>query len=312
MLFSSFYPPIRTLYGDIACQLQPKINQVFEQHNSHQTSKIEIDNNVNGNTNKDIDKRKSKGINIKDVILKVDSKSNFEPINNDNETHQMIRGLSPEINTDRYDHDVSKIKLSKTKPDYFFFEVFLMNKYLQFFEYSMDILDEDQVDDSDTIYKMIVDFIELIISADHSLHIQQNYTKSIDLFKKLSCLLPPSSHSHSLIDSINKYSPSSLFKSIVFPSSLKTSQIFAMKIYHSLHFIYFAQKDYAKQEEEINKILLIDPNDYYAMFGLALVRYSQSKFPEAETLLNEVQHSCKDKDCLFHIEKFTKLLTEML
>lgn len=311
MLFASFYPPIRKLYGDLACHVQPKINCVFEP-NSSQINKNDSEINTVGEEDKI---RKSKGINMIEVRLDVDNKVKFEINNNDNETHKMIKGLSSkEILTDNYEDNINKTPPSnRTKPEDFFFEVLILNKYLQFFEYNTDILDQKEVDDSDTLNKMIVDFIEAIISADHCLYIQQNYNKSMNLFKKLASLLSASSQEgQSLIENINKYSSSSLMKFIEFPSTLTTAQIFEMKIYHSLHFIYFTQGDYIKQEEEINRILSLDPNDYYAIFGLASVRYFQSKFPEVETLLNEVQKSCKDKDCSFQIEKFTKLLADIL
>ena len=54
------------------------------------------------------------------------------------------------------------------------------------------------------------------------------------------------------------------------------------------NFIYFMNKNFEKQKEMVEKILVINQNDFYGLFSLAYIRLIQSNIPESSELINSL------------------------
>ena len=61
-----------------------------------------------------------------------------------------------------------------------------------------------------------------------------------------------------------------------------------LKILHMRNFIYFMNKNFEKQKEMVEKILVINQNDFYGLFSLAYIRLIQSNIPESFELINSL------------------------
>ena len=62
----------------------------------------------------------------------------------------------------------------------------------------------------------------------------------------------------------------------------------SLKILHMINFINFMSKNFERQKDTVEKILLINQNDFYGLFSLAYIRLIQSNIPESSELINSL------------------------
>ena len=62
----------------------------------------------------------------------------------------------------------------------------------------------------------------------------------------------------------------------------------SLKILHMGNFISFLSKNFERQKDIVEKILLLNQNDYYGLFSLAYIRLIQSNIPESSELINSL------------------------
>ena len=61
-----------------------------------------------------------------------------------------------------------------------------------------------------------------------------------------------------------------------------------LKILHMSNFINFISGNFEKQKDDVEKILLLNQNDFYGLFSLAYIRLIQSNIPESSELINSL------------------------
>ena len=62
----------------------------------------------------------------------------------------------------------------------------------------------------------------------------------------------------------------------------------SLKILHMYNFINFMSKNFERQKDSVEKILVINQNDFYGLFSLAYIRLIQSNIPESSELINSL------------------------
>ena len=61
-----------------------------------------------------------------------------------------------------------------------------------------------------------------------------------------------------------------------------------LKILHMSNFINFICGNFEKQKDNVEKILLLNQNDFFGLFSLAYIRLIQSNIPESSELINSL------------------------
>ena len=61
-----------------------------------------------------------------------------------------------------------------------------------------------------------------------------------------------------------------------------------LKILHMSNFINFICGNFEKQKDNVEKILLLNQNDFYGLFSLSYIRLIQSNIPESSELINSL------------------------
>ena len=56
------------------------------------------------------------------------------------------------------------------------------------------------------------------------------------------------------------------------------------------NFINFMSKNFDRQKDAVEKILLIDQNDFYGLYSLAYIRFIQSNIPESSELITSLMN----------------------
>jgi hypothetical protein len=83
------------------------------------------------------------------------------------------------------------------------------------------------------------------------------------------------------------------------------------KILHELDYIYFIKNDIQNMEKTVLELLLIDKNDYFAIFNFSYVRYKQVRIPESDELLGnaiELSKSTNNKSFERALHNFESIL----
>mgnify|MGYP006988990296 FL=1 len=62
----------------------------------------------------------------------------------------------------------------------------------------------------------------------------------------------------------------------------------SLKILHMRNFINFINKNLERQKDSVEKILLIDQNDFFGLYSLAYIRLVQSNIPESYELITSM------------------------
>ena len=77
----------------------------------------------------------------------------------------------------------------------------------------------------------------------------------------------------------------------IFGKNLKLIDIeifLSLKILHMSNFISFISKKFENQKNAVEKILLINQNDFYGLFSLSYIRLIESNIPESSELINSL------------------------
>ena len=80
-----------------------------------------------------------------------------------------------------------------------------------------------------------------------------------------------------------------LDKNLIIDNKLMNIGTFlTLKILHMSNFIFFMSKNFNRQIGTVEKILVINQNDFYGLFSLAYIKLIQSNIPESSELINSL------------------------
>ena len=305
MFFSSFYPPIKRIYGYFAGKITNENFIVLGDINlknlsAKNLSKININENKKEMNNKIDNNNLINKSNNKICDNKEFSKSN-ESKNKNNE----IEINNNEINIDIDSENKSDDSSTEDKYDIIFQKLFLMDpfKFNNVINYSY-ILKKTKYNVSLNSF-----FSKLKDAEDFLFTIDNNRNNSI-IFKQaeskfLSTLSILNEFENSKENPLNKY----LLKNIInknfeqyniFKKYPNLATFLKVKIYHDMNFLFYISGNMKKQEKVYYNLNYIDKDfniDYYAYFSFSYIKYKQFKYPESEILLEEaIELSTKDNN----------------
>ena len=325
-VFSSFYPPIKRLYGNLhkrdtsssVSYLAGEINYFLKtksltKPNSGSEKDIALDNNdtnmthipINFNNLNDDEKYFSEKTKKKEEKAKENiSEKDSENISLNEEIKSRINlyrvKLIQIMNKDSYlfSLDYSSIYTTQIQG----------NKYIDIKIESIYNFLKKLQDTNDKLIKIcnINQNINNIFNLN-SLNFSKNqskFDKNLDEYNKLSeniytCsfLLETITNGKYFHDKNIKINFDEFIKNNyhIFQSNLiigdKIEDIetfLVLKILHMRNFIYFMNKNFERQKEMVEKILIINQNDFYGLFSLAYIRLIQSNIPESSELINSL------------------------
>ena len=306
MFFSSFYPPIKRIYGYFAGKITnenyivlgdinlknlsaknlSKIN--FNQNKKEMNNKIDNNNLINNSNNKISDNKEF-------------NKSN-ESKNKNNEIEINNNEINIEFDSENKSDDSS----TEDKYDIIFQKLFLMDpfKFNDVINYSY-ILKKTKYNN----VNLNSFFSKLKDAEDFLFTIDNNRNNSI-IFKQaesklLSTLSMLNEFENSEDNPLNKYSLKNLINKNfeqynIFKKYPTLTMFLKVKIYHDMNFLFYISGNMKKQEKVYYNLNYIDKDfniDYYAYFSLSYIKYKQFKYPESEILLEEaIELSNKDNN----------------
>jgi hypothetical protein len=311
MLFSSFYPPIKRLYGDVVFKVENSdlkgLGEGEEKISSKERSNI-ID--IDADMNKKIIENESdfcfEKLKHNNLIKRTKSDNS---INCDCQHHRNNSAISAKNVSDEKINVEKDIEL----------ELALKQQNLNMF-YSIGPSEHNPF--SSIIYlnpyltklKSFINkesYIEILVSKNKIYFfyeqiklIEQNienneYSKAE---KILENLINDFTNYRSILDQTKI-----TFNNKYINSHSKQSITFLLKLYHLFHYISYLQNNIEKQETIANKILKLDSNDYYSIIELAYVRYQQTKFPECDELLRSAITFCEKTKHEIYISKIKEI-----
>ena len=305
MFFSSFYPPIKRIYGYFAGKITNENFIVLGDINlknlsAKNLSKININENKKEMNNKIDNNNLINKSNNKICDNKEFSKSN-ESKNKNNE----IEINNNEINIDIDSENKSDDSSTEDKYDIIFQKLFLMDpfKFNNVINYSY-ILKKTKYNVSLNSF-----FSKLKDAEDFLFTIDNNRNNSI-IFKQaeskfLSTLSILNEFENSKDNPLNKYLLKNLINKNfeqynIFKKYPNLTTFLKVKIYHDMNFLFYISGNMKKQEKVYYSLNYIDKDfniDYYAYFSLSYIKYKQFKYPESEVLLEEaIELSNKDNN----------------
>jgi hypothetical protein len=63
-----------------------------------------------------------------------------------------------------------------------------------------------------------------------------------------------------------------------------------LKLLHMKNFVHFVSKNFERQKDSVENILLINQNDFYGLLSLSYIRLIQSNLPECSELINSLSN----------------------
>ena len=323
-VFSSFYPPIKRLYGNLHRRdtsssvpyLAGEINYFLK---TKRLTKPDGENNIVLDNN---------DTNMTHIPF------NFDSLNDDekyfSEKIKKKGEKSKEIISDKNSENISLNEEIKSRIDLYRVKLIpIMNKdsYLFSLDYSSIYTTQIRGDKMiDIKIESIYNFLNKLQDTNDKLikvcNINQNintifninnlnfsknenqFDKNIDEYNKLSeniytCsfLLQTITDGKYFHDKNIKINFDEFIKNnyhifqanLIIGDKIKDIETFlALKILHMRNFIYFMNKNFEKQKEMVEKILVINQNDFYGLFSLAYIRLIQSNIPESFELINSL------------------------
>ena len=323
-VFSSFYPPIKRLYGNLhrrdTCSsvsyLAGEINYFLKTKHLAE---------LNTEKNKILDNNDT---NITHVPI------NFDNINDDekylSEKIKKKREKNNEINPDKISENISLNEEIKKRLNLYRIKLIqIMNKdpYLFSLDYSSIYTTQIQGDKIiDIKIESIYNFIKKLQDTNDKLikicNINQNintifninnlnfsknqneFDKNFDEYNKISENLYTCSfllqtitdgkyfHDNNIkinFDDFIKNNYHIFQTNLIIGDKITDIETFlVVKILHMRNFIYFMNKNFERQKEMVEKILVINQNDFYGLFSLAYIRLIQSNIPESSELINSL------------------------
>ena len=322
-VFSSFYPPIKRLYGNLhrrdTCS---SVSYLAEEINYFLRTK-----SIPKGDEKDIaiDKndRDSTLDNLNLDNLKDDEKYFSEEIKKKGEINNESISEKKSENNSMNEEIISRLNIYRPKL------IQIMNKdpYLFSLDYSSIYTTQIQGDKIiDIKIESIYNFIKNLQDTNDKLiqicNINQNintifninylnfsknqykFDKSLDEYNKLSENIETCSfllktinegkyfHEKSIIINFDEFIKNNydIFQAnlIIGDKIMNIETFLVLKILHMRNFIYFMNKNFEKQKEMVERILIINQNDFYGLFSLAYIRLVQSNIPESSELINSL------------------------
>ena len=343
-VFSSFYPPIKRLYGNLhkrdtdgsISYLAGEINYFFKKHQKRASS----ENNL---SLENIDET------MTHVPINLDNLDDDEKYfnekkknkNNNYKDNEVIDEKKSELNYEN-EEIISRINLYGPKL------IQIMNKdpYLFSLDYSSiykkQIQGEKNIDiNIETIYNF---FKQLQVTNDKLIricNINQNinllfninylknttnkcpFGKNFDEYNKLNdniygcffllkiLIKEKTFHNKNIqinFDDFIKNNYKIFEKNLFIDNKLMDIETFlSLKILHMNNFINFLCKNFERQKDSLEKILLINQNDFYGLFSLAYIRLVQSNIPES----SEIVCSLLNKEEISKIPFYNYILNYM-
>ena len=307
MFFSSFYPPIKRIYGYFAGKITNENFFVLGEDinlknlSAKNLNKININDNKTENNNKIdnndklINKSTNKQYDNKEINKSNDSKNKNNEIEINNN----------EINIDIDSENKSDDSSTEDKYDIIFQKLFLMDpfKFNNVINYSYILKKTKYNVNLNSFFSKLKDAEDFLFTIDN------NRNNSI-IFKQaesklISTLSLLNEFESSGENPLNKY----LLKNVINKNfeqynifkKYPTLTIFLkVKIYHDMNFLFYISGNMKKQEKVYYSLNYIDKDfniDYYAYFSLSYIKYKQFKYPESEILLEEaIELSTKDNN----------------
>ena len=307
MFFSSFYPPIKRIYGYFAGKITNENFFVLGEDinlknlSAKNLNKININDNKTENNNKIdnndklINKSTNKQYDNKEINKSNDSKNKNNEIEINNN----------EINIDIDSENKSDDSSTEDKYDIIFQKLFLMDpfKFNNVINYSYILKKTKYNVNLNSFFSKLKDAEDFLFTIDN------NRNNSI-IFKQaesklISTLSLLNEFESSGENPLNKYLLKNLinknFEQYNIFKKYPTLTIFLkVKIYHDMNFLFYISGNMKKQEKVYYNLNYIDKDfniDYYAYFSLSYIKYKQFKYPESEILLEEaIELSIKDNN----------------
>ena len=275
-LFASFYPPIKRLYGDFAQRFTNNNIDIFSSVNLN-SNKVTNPKNYKDCFNEIYEVNNSKNTNeeveFKDgnIIIKIPDTSNefdkYKGFSNNN-----LNQLNQNLNVDSILNNIYKLNPFLNKLNY---------------TYLSGISNET-----------LKEFFEILKEAEETSERKNDLDKSIKLYYEAFYILELFIKENDNKNPFEEIEFEKIFNNDGYKNIKNKSVIIFLKqkILHVLDYIYFIQNDIQNMENIVRKLLLIDKNDYFAIFNISYVRYKQFKIPESDELLGNAIELSKDNN----------------
>ena len=329
-VFSSFYPPIKRLYGNLYTRdtdgsvpyLAGEINYFLKKNkdlsssNSNSENNSTLDNNnnlsithapMNINDLKDDEKyfnekEKNKNKNDFNENMSINNKSENDSINE--EVISRINNYKPKLirimNKDPYLFSLNYSSIYKNLIQKQNIININIESIYNFFK-QLQVTNDNLIkicNINQNIYSVFN--INNLNSANNISKFKENYSELNKLsdnisacFFLLSILIKEKSfHDKNIKIDFNAFIKDNyqLFeKNLITDYKLMNIETFLrLKILHMSNFINFISGNFEKQKDDVEKILLLNQNDFYGLFSLAYIRLIQSNIPESSELINSL------------------------
>ena len=273
-LFASFYPPIKRLYGDFAKRFTNSNIDIFSpvilNSNRLKNNKSTKDC-INEIYEHNYSKNSNEEVEFKDgnIIIKIpDTSKDFDKykgLSNNN-----LNQLNQNLNIESILNNIYKLNPFLNKLNYEYLSG-ISNDYLK-------------------------EFFEILKEAEESSERKNDLDKCIELYYKASYILDLFLEENKNKNPFEEIEFEKLFHNEGNKNfNNKNVNIFLkQKILHELDYIYFIKNDIQNMEKTVLELLLIDKNDYFAIFNISYVRYKQFRFPESDELLGNAIELSKE------------------
>ena len=273
-LFASFYPPIKRLYGDFAKRFTNSNIDIFSpvilNSNRLKNNKSTKDC-INEIYEHNYSKNSNEEVEFKDgnIIIKIpDTSKDFDKykgLSNNN-----LNQLNQNLNIESILNNIYKLNPFLNKLNYEYLSG-ISNDYLK-------------------------EFFEILKEAEETSERKNDLDKCIELYYKASYILDLFLEENKNKNPFEEIEFEKLFhKEGNKNFNNKNVNIFLkQKILHELDYIYFIKNDIQNMEKTVLELLLIDKNDYFAIFNISYVRYKQFRIPESDELLGNAIELSKE------------------
>lgn len=273
-LFASFYPPIKRLYGDFAKRFTNSNIDIFSpvilNSNRLKNNKSTKDC-INEIYEHNYSKNSNEEVEFKDgnIIIKIpDTSKDFDKykgLSNNN-----LNQLNQNLNIESILNNIYKLNPFLNKLNYEYLSG-ISNDYLK-------------------------EFFEILKEAEETSERKNDLEKCIELYYKASYILDLFLEENKNKNPFEEIEFEKLFHNEGNKNfNNKNVNIFLkQKILHELDYIYFIKNDIQNMEKTVLELLLIDKNDYFAIFNISYVRYKQFRIPESDELLGNAIELSKE------------------
>ena len=311
MLFSSFYPPIKRLYGDVVFKVENSdlkgLGEGEEKISSKERSNI-ID--IDADMNKKIIENESdfcfEKLKHNNLIKRTKSDNSIDCNCQHHRNNSAISAKNVSDEKINVEKDIEvELALKHQNSNMFysvgpnehnpFSSIIYLNPYLTKLKSFIN---------KESYIEILVSKNKIYFFCEQIKLIEQNienneYSKAERILENL---INDFTNYRSILDQTKI-----TFNNKYINSHSKQSITFLLKLYHLFHYVSYLQNNIEKQETIVNKILKLDSNDYYSIIELAYVRYQQTKFPECDELLRSAITFCEKTKHDIYISKIKEI-----